>query len=143
MTPARILMFANMLCTCSSCVRGGAFIEWDFLRGVKEGWIPHLPDPTVSSESVYGTCLDIYNRTSDDYNLIVDEYPDPRTLDWNQWQGWDVTDDFVMEDALPVRSGPARQYANWGAPVLIVLICIVAAVRKHKRSSKEGYTPLK
>jgi hypothetical protein len=113
------------------------------LRGVKEGWIPHLPDPTVSSESVYGTCLDIYNRTSDEYNLIVDEYPDPRTLDWNQWQGWDVTDDFVMEDALPVRSDHARQYANWGAPSLILLIGIVAAVRKHRRNSKEGYAALK
>jgi hypothetical protein len=123
--------------------RGGAFIEWDFLRGVKEGWIPHLPDPTVSSESLYGTCIDIYNRTSDDYNLIVDEYPDPRTLDWNQWQGWDADDDFVMQDALPVRSDQARQYANWAAPVLIALICIVAAVRKHRQNIKEGYEALK
>jgi hypothetical protein len=92
---------------------------------------------------VYGTCREIYNRTSDDYNLIVNEYPDPRTLDWNQWQGWDASDDFVMEDALPVRSIPAQQYANWGAPALIVLICIVAAVRKHSRNRKEGYAALK
>jgi hypothetical protein len=114
------------------------------LRGVKEGWIPHLPDPTVSSESVYGTCIDIYNRTSDDYILIVDEYPDPRTLDWNQWQGWDANDDLVMEDALPARSGPAQQYADWGAPVLIVMICIVAAVRRYRRNRKEeGYATLK
>jgi glucan 1,3-beta-glucosidase len=66
--------------------RGGAFAEWDFLRGIKEGWIPKLPNPDVSSESLYGTCYDILNRTTDDYNLVVDEYPDPRTLDWRQWQ---------------------------------------------------------
>lgn len=79
--------------------RGGAFIEWDFLRGLKEGWIPSIPDKTISSESVYGSCLDIYNQTKDyEYYDIVTEYPDPRTLDWNQWQGWDANDDLVMSD---------------------------------------------
>ena len=66
--------------------RGGAFLEWDFLRGISDGWMPLLPKPDVASEDLYGSCLDIYNRTDDEYDLVVEEYPDPKDLDWNQWQ---------------------------------------------------------
>jgi len=78
-------------------MEGGAFAEWDFLRGLKEGWMPPIPEPHVSSESLYGTCYDILNKTDDSY-AIVDEYPDPRTLDWSYWQGTMYNDDLVMSD---------------------------------------------
>ena len=32
---------------------GGAFAEWDFLRGLRDGWIPKLPAPDVDSSDVY------------------------------------------------------------------------------------------
>lgn len=76
-------------------MEGGAFAEWDFLRGVREGWIPAIPAPDVSSESVHGTCYDILLRTDDDMD-IVEEFPDPITLDPNNWQGVDIDDDVVV-----------------------------------------------
>lgn len=145
--------------------RGGAFIEWDFLRGLKEGWMPPIPEPTISSESLYGSCLDIYNRTDDDYS-IVDEYPNPRTLDWNQWQGWDANDDFVMSDPNAIRPDvyrhniPLRKWYDirrittdqrWFIPLLIGMVILFILnkfglrsyiVNKKKRENS-GYTELK
>eukprot|EP00536_Pseudo-nitzschia_multiseries_P009323 jgi/Psemu1/200378/e_gw1.257.64.1 len=139
-------------------MEGGAFAEWDFLRGLSEGWMPPIPEPTVSSESLYGTCLDIYNRTDDSYS-IVHEYPDPRTLDWNQWQGWSANDDFVMSDpnipADRVRHTARpwwdpRHYteAGWFLPATCGL-AVVAAYYVHKKGwtsrkgERLGYTELK
>jgi len=88
-------------------MEGGAFIEWDFLRGLKEGWMPSIPkDPTITSESIYGSCHEIYNRTNDNYTTIVNEYPDPSKLDWNSWQGWGANDDFVMSDPTIPQNVP-------------------------------------
>ena len=45
---------------------GGAFAEWNFLLGARQGWIPDLPeDNTVSAESLYGTCEKIAENTND------------------------------------------------------------------------------
>mmetsp|Transcript_28820 Transcript_28820/g.78084 ORF Transcript_28820/g.78084 Transcript_28820/m.78084 type:complete len:617 (+) Transcript_28820:193-2043(+) len=138
-------------------MEGGAFAEWDFLRGLSEGWMPPIPAPTVLSESIYGTCLDIYNRTDDSYS-IVSEYPDPRTLDWKYYQGWTVNDDFVMSDPNipddiprhPVRAWwDPRHYteSRWFLPASLGL-AVAAAFYVHKkvrRSKGErlGYTELK
>ena len=131
-------------------LRGGAFAEWDFLRGIREGWIPRLPNPNVASVDMYGTCYDIYNRTSDNYQFIVDEYPDPRTLDWNQWQGWDVDDDFVLNDG-PVRSRgggyhPTTSAAyTWIASAVGLLILSALWTIRHQswKRRQAGYEPLK
>ena len=129
--------------------RGGAFAEWDFLRGIEEGWMPPIPDPITASEDLYGSCYEIYNRTNDDYNLIVDEFPDPRTLDWNQWQGWDATDDFVMSDpSIPrnVFHNPQPWYAHWIMIVFIVLLGSLVSFQQRRRRAKQrdlGYEELK
>lgn len=60
-------------------MEGGAFAEWDFLRGVKEGWIPTLAPPDKASEDFFGTCEDIMFRTDDDMS-IVHEFPDPNKV---------------------------------------------------------------
>ena len=128
-------------------IRGGAYAEWDFLRGVKEGWIPRIPDPTVASEDLYGSCYEIYNRTSDEYNLIVQEYPDPRTLDWNQWQGWDATDDFVMSDPsiqTNIYHNPKPWYSHWmGFIVVIVVAGLVCLYRRRGKQRALGYEQVK
>lgn len=140
-------------------VEGGAFAEWDFLRGIREGWIPSLPAPDVASQDLYGTCLDIYNQTSDDYNAIVDEYPDPRTLDWNDYQGWDATDDFVMSDPnIPIAKYQQEQqrsrrfWHNYLPAFFIVLTGLLFTCRKRLlsrsccttiRQRSEGYEALK
>jgi hypothetical protein len=129
------------------CFRGGAYAEWDFLRGIQEGWMPKLPDPTVASQDLYGTCLAIYNQTDDDYSAIVDEYPDPRDLDWNQYQGWDATDDFVMSDPLIPENhyGPTQPRSR--VPWTLALIFAVAGlwyVNRRKELSRRGtYEELK
>ena len=76
-------------------MEGGAFAEWDFLRGLKEGWIPSIPEPHVSSQELYGNCEDLVLQTKNDMS-IVHEFPDPLTLDPNNWQGVAIDDDLVM-----------------------------------------------
>ncbi len=71
--------------------------EWDFLRGYEEGWIPTLPSATESSESVFGTCREIAQKTQDD-DGIVTEYPDPQTHP-DFWSGPPADDDFVVSHA--------------------------------------------
>jgi glucan 1,3-beta-glucosidase len=87
-------------------MEGGAFAEWDFLRGVREGWIPQIPAPNVTSQSLHGTCYDILFRTDDSMD-IVEEFPDPATLPANNWQGVDIDDDVVVShgDVL-LHTGP-------------------------------------
>ena len=75
----------------------GALGEWDFLRGVKEGWFPTLPGPSESAESLYGTCREIAEKTEDD-NSIVQAFPDPKTHP-DLWNGPAIDDDFVLSHA--------------------------------------------
>ena len=110
--------------------------------------MPPIPEPHVSSESIYGTCLDIYNKTDDSYS-IVDEYPDPRTLDWNKWQGWTNEDDFVMSDPnIPVvdhKTNPSNSHY-----ILLFRLCLGMAIlyilnrlRQSRKKRELGYTELK
>lgn len=120
-------------------MEGRAFLEWDFLSGVEEGWIPHYPQPNVSSVDLFGSCYDIIYRTNDSYAL-VDEYPNPKDLDWTAWQGWSVDDDFVVNDGKIVI-----QHRMDTFPIGI-LVCILAfslvAFRRIwvQRKRREGYT---
>jgi hypothetical protein len=112
--------------------------------------MPPIPRSTVPSEDVYGSCLHIYNRTNDDY-AIVEEFPDPRTLDWNQWQGWGANDDFVMSDPnIPdVSYGPTSPWylRGWFLPTCLVVACLAVLRLRHfasaKRRERLGYTELK
>ncbi|KAL7579761.1 hypothetical protein ACA910_021899 [Epithemia clementina (nom. ined.)] len=98
-------------------MEGGAFAEWDFLRGIREGWIPRIPaDATTSSTSLYGTCYEIMAQTSDEGD-ILHEYPEPVVVvppprspkvkrndddhtnnddDDDNWQGMALDDDVVV-----------------------------------------------
>lgn len=78
-------------------MEGGAFAEWDFMRGLREGWIPPIPTPNVSSVDLYGTCEDILLNTSDDTS-ILNIFPDPSTLPKHvkNWQGVNIDDDLVV-----------------------------------------------
>ena len=83
-------------------MEGGAFAEWDFLRGIREGWIPKIPAPGVDSQELYGSCHDIADRTKDDMS-IIHEFPDPSTLPANNWQGVEIDDDYVVSHANTVQ----------------------------------------
>jgi hypothetical protein len=88
---------------------GGAFAEWNFLRGLKEGWIPKIPPANVSSVDLYGTCENIIFRTKDDMD-IVHEFPDPTSLDPNNnWQGVVIDDDVVVSHGNSLLKGKSVQ----------------------------------
>jgi hypothetical protein len=74
-------------------MEGGAFAEWDYLRGVTEGWIPELPPPHVASEAMFGDCQEIVKDTTNDMS-IVQEYPNPESSD--TWAGPPIDDDYVL-----------------------------------------------
>jgi glucan 1,3-beta-glucosidase len=74
-------------------MEGGAFAEWDYLRGVTEGWIPELPPPHVASEAMFGDCQEIVKDTTNDMS-IVQEYPNPENSD--TWAGPPIDDDYVL-----------------------------------------------
>jgi len=131
-------------------MEGGAFAEWDFLRGLREGWMPPIPEPHISSESLYGTCYDIYNKTDDSYS-IVDEYPDPRTLDWNEWQGWTNDDFVVMSDPnIPEIDRYSIDDGNFQASHVVLMCAGILATwilhrwwQSYKNRGRLGYTELK
>ena len=91
-------------------MEGGAFAEWDFLRGVEEGWIPMIPPPSESSESLYGTCREIAQKTNDDMS-IVHEFPDPKHLPENTWFGPDIDDDYVVSHAGSIGKTGGEEHA--------------------------------
>lgn len=120
------------------------------MRGIEEGWMPKLADPTVASTDLYGSCLDIYNQTDDDYSSIIDEYPDPRDLDWKKYQGWDATDDFVLSDPLipefdwgPIES-PNNHHFKWMVGMfLIVAGAWYVSKKRNALDRRSAYEELK
>ena len=44
------------------------------MRGVREGWFPEIAAPDVPSETIYGTCADIRENTTDAME-VVHTYP--------------------------------------------------------------------
>jgi glucan 1,3-beta-glucosidase len=89
---------------------GGAFAEWDFLRGLREEWIPKFPARQTSSESVFGTCQQIAQRTEDDTS-IVHPFPNPDERD--TWIGPPIDDDYVISHA---GSATATDHDGGSAP---------------------------
>jgi len=134
-------------------MEGGAFAEWDFLRGLKENWIPAIPPPDTSSVNLYGTCEDIIFRTDDDVS-IIHEFPDPKSLDPNNWQGVDISDDVVLShgeillEGVSTLASPSPQeilgvhddfgYAGFAFFVMIITSGFYVHSRKKKRE-RRGY----
>lgn len=76
-------------------VEGNAFAEWNFLLGIEQGWIPIIPPPDISSESLYGSCYDILLRIPrNDTVGLRDNYPDPKKV--KTWSGVIIDDDVVV-----------------------------------------------
>ncbi|CAB9500876.1 Probable glucan 1,3-beta-glucosidase A [Seminavis robusta] len=86
-------------------MEGGVFAEWDFLRGIREGWLPKVPPVNVSSEEFFDTtCHNLIFRT-DDSMKIVKEYPDPDNLPENTWFGDEIDDDVVVSHGDSLLKG--------------------------------------
>lgn len=92
-------------------VEGGAFAEWDYLRGVREGWIQRT-ERGVASVDRFGTCEDILMRT-DDNIAIVHEFPDPKSFpEGANWQGVAINDDLVVSHGQSLMSVVASKFSN-------------------------------
>lgn len=142
--------------------RGGAFAEWDFLRGIREGWIPRIPPPHVGSVNLYGSCYDVLFQTKDDMS-IVHEFPDPSSLDLNNWQSIPIADDVVVSHGESVskdesgnwvisKPGGNNSHETLDAKItivgmIVVLVTLILGVycvhfmRKDKKK-KEGYVEI-
>ena len=73
-------------------MEGGEFAEWDFLRGIRDGWVPELPAPTTPSQDVFGNCHDILAQTKDDMS-VMEEYP---YYDEANANGYPPNDDVIL-----------------------------------------------
>lgn len=141
-------------------MEGGAFAEWDYLRGVKEGWIPVLAQPDQASEEIYGTCYDILFKAADDGEAVVHTFPDPATLPTANWQGVVIDDDVVVShgkslveadgvhhrqryDTQPSSTSSSHALGEWFLVVLAVAVVLVVAQRCLRRHRKQGqYTSI-
>lgn len=65
-------------------MEGGAFAEWDFSRGLEEGWIPPIATPGVASQDVYGNCDRILESTNNSM-AIVHAFPWGDESYWKQY----------------------------------------------------------
>lgn len=74
-------------------MEGGAFAEWDFMRGTEEGWIPKIPTNQTDSMSVFGSCHEIAAKTSDSMS-IIQQFPDPKKVKTRP--SYTIDDDFVV-----------------------------------------------
>lgn len=128
-------------------MEGGAYAEWDFIRGLKEGWVPPMPPPNVASVELYGTCEEIIFRTDDNYT-IVNEIPDPNTLNWVQKQGWWTLDDDVVKthgESLLPDYVPPREHSAYVRYALLFVVCVATLLiarrfrRRRGNKSKHGY----
>eukprot|EP00535_Pseudo-nitzschia_heimii_P009149 CAMPEP_0197192292 /NCGR_PEP_ID=MMETSP1423-20130617/24837_1 /TAXON_ID=476441 /ORGANISM="Pseudo-nitzschia heimii, Strain UNC1101" /LENGTH=537 /DNA_ID=CAMNT_0042645149 /DNA_START=208 /DNA_END=1821 /DNA_ORIENTATION=- len=81
---------------------GGAFAEWDFMRGIREGWIPRIPSNRTDSVSLFGSCDALVAKTIDNTN-IINEFPDPRSVRTDP--GAPIDDDFVVSRGKTKTSG--------------------------------------
>jgi len=136
-------------------MEGGAFAEWDFLRGVREKWIPSpLPPPNVTSQSLYGTCYDIIFRTDDSMH-VVHEFPDPRDASLNL-QHVSIDDDVVVThgDSLlhggrhnplirPVHHNGILAWMLYGTIACFVLFVLrMVWKRRNGGERKAQYVPI-
>lgn len=129
---------------------GGAFAEWSFLRGVDEGWFPAIPaDTSQSSQSLFGSCLEILFRTSDNSTAIVQEFPDPAYLPPVTDPHKIIDDDVVLshgESLLHPNNDNNQSFHNqrrvffWHHWLLFgaVLVALGIVVRKCKNSRKRA-----
>jgi len=119
---------------------------------LKEGWIPAIPAPDIPSIDLYGTCDDIIFKTDDDES-IVHEFPDPSTLDPNNWQGVAIDDDVVVshgqslvkdgkyDEPIPLHTPGAHDgFGYVGFALFAAMIFIIYYFFKKKYSERQrGY----
>ena len=80
--------------------RGGTFAEWDFLRGISEGWIPSIPAPHIASAELYGSCYDILFEAEDDVKEISFVRKNKKTRQSSSNSKYEYTYDYHWQDIV-------------------------------------------
>lgn len=115
-------------------MEGGAFAEWDFLRGVDEGWMPVLPNQTTTSiTSLYGTCTDILEGVTND-SSIVHPYP------YGDEAYWLESTTRVSKTRRGSKFGSGGHLV-WMILAMAWLVTLVRSLRRRRRRS-HPYTPI-
>lgn len=111
--------------------------------------MPKIPPKNTASESIFGSCYDIIFKTFDDES-IIHEYPDPNSLDPNNWQGFAIDDDVVVSHGNSLKKDDAGNWYDAGPPVpftktfpgketvMIAILCVIYIVIRKK--PRRGYT---
>lgn len=138
-------------------MEGGAFAEWDYLRGVQEGWIPALAAVDQSSQEIYGTCYDIMMDTADVTETVIHTFPDPTTLPASNWQGVIIDDDVVfshgesliLPDGMHYRQryepDHASMSSHWlvwiviGSSVAVALFSLNKYIQRRRKQAQYQY----
>lgn len=122
-------------------MEGGAFAEWDYLRGIKEGWIPKILPVSQSSESVYGSCTDIMLKTKDRDDILT-EFP-PQMDEGVNWQGVQIDDDLVVSHGESIAGGrwdDSGDGGRWKVGMCVGVLVVVFIGYIYKRIHKrQGY----
>ena len=117
-------------------VEGGVFAEWDFLRGVEEGWFPKVDDGIPAQEH-FGSCDDIILRTKDDLS-VIHEYPDPEDLPNDLIEDRYFDDDVVATHGFSLERRYRAHQIRRGIIFLWLLTLIFAALRRKYRQQPRG-----
>lgn len=149
----------------SAKMENAAFAEWDFLRGIEEGWFPTpLQSANTSSASAFGTCYDIMFETADNVS-IVHEYPAPEDAVVSEHETI-VDDDIVVSHGKSLFD-PSLQHHNHqiheqqlkdqqkqqqnnshsrlDLPYVVVFVALVGIIARYARrtwSRRSKYTPI-
>jgi glucan 1,3-beta-glucosidase len=142
-------------------LEGGAFAEWDFLRALQDGWFPDIQAPTVDSESVYGTCWEIYNQTTTDTaGDVIRTYPDEYGVGDNYWdpdhlsyafktkhQNEDDRISVAISGGDDVRGGTAGEEDIQHLALLFAAVCVILTLlggwrQFRQRKRKWQYTSI-
>ena len=115
---------------------GGAYAEWDFLRGLQEGWVPTIAPPDVSSESIYGTCEDIQARTNETMD-VVHAFP---WVDEPYWRVDMNTSSSEVSDE--VNGNDKMRSTSWLFILLIVAVAIAWRVIRRLCGKKRHYSSI-
>ena len=129
-------------------MEGGGFAEWDYLRGIREGWLPKIPPPDTPSAQVFGTCYEILFRTNDTME-VIHEYPDPTTP--GIWIGAPIDDDVVVTHGqsllprgsrLPIYPVHHRMSPWVWVTLAVFALGVVLRLAGWKRARKAQYTTI-
>ena len=126
-------------------MEGSMFSEWDFLRGVREGWVPKLAPLNETSESLYGTCFEILFRTDDDMK-VIHEFPDSSVSP--DHLGYQLNDDVVVSHGEilhgrnPFSSPQSFWHVNWLVLALSFLTMGLAYRYLRRDSRRNHYTKI-